>query len=420
MAMPKLVFNNEEPHFIDITNDDVRIKFADTEVIEGHIFKHVEYGIFAAVPAFEIDNADMLDMIINYRDVVYVVEELNEAKKKDDRRYKVILAYSIESSGDFWKLNYINNLENRDSKLWDYYEFMKRLEPVEYGYYRTEKLNREELPDNKSALAPLYTRVILPDGRKPWIKLNKHIGIEVEAGIYYFPKSGESIGYCLSNMPVVDLNTAFADENVAAICHSTDIHFSFDTAVEYLAIGKEHFPRLKEIQRLLSNTGYGYYHEFRVQKSNQCENNTAENQGILSMDDIRSVIDEVSNSNSKSEVIISSDAEELVEGLGFYKLCVRYERPFFEPVGFRDYDVAYKLKDKLVLGNKKNDEIIYEYHELRFLSGLYVKKDARLNNGIDYPVIHAVIDCREERLKQVLTKEAYSLYVNELSASTNK
>lgn len=33
MAMPELIFDNSN-HFIDITNDDVRIRFAENEVIE--------------------------------------------------------------------------------------------------------------------------------------------------------------------------------------------------------------------------------------------------------------------------------------------------------------------------------------------------------------------------------------------------
>lgn len=65
MTMPDLVFDNKN-HFIDITDDGVRIRFADTEVIEGHSFRHVEYGIFAADPAFEISNADMYDMVVGY------------------------------------------------------------------------------------------------------------------------------------------------------------------------------------------------------------------------------------------------------------------------------------------------------------------------------------------------------------------
>lgn len=94
---------------------------------------------------------------------------------------------------------------------------------------------------------------------------------------------------------------------------------------------------------------------------------------------------------------------------------MRFERPFFNPVGFCDYAIAYKLNDKLILGAKKGDDVVYEYHDLRFLSALYVKKVTRLNNGIDYPVIHTVIDCREERLKQVLTEEAYNLYLSEIN-----
>lgn len=391
MSMPELIFDNEN-HFIDITNDDVRIRFANTEEIEGHMFRHVAFGVFAAEPAFEISNSDMYDMVIKYRDVVYVVENINESERDDDRKYKVVFAYSENSvSNRFAKLNYLNNACSNNSVFKKYYDFRKRLDCISYDFYRTANIDYDNLPVNNIAFEPIYNKIVLPNGRRPWIKLNNHIGIEVEEGIYYFARSGDSIGNRLIELPVVALNTVFSNEYVAAICHPVDIHLSMESAVEYIAVGKEHFSRLKEIRRIVDN---GFYHEY-----GNCDSKIKDKSVIIPVVD----------------TTIPDAAEELIKELGFFNICVSFERPFIGSSGFCEYDIAYKLENNLVLGIKKGEKVTFEYHDLRFLSALYVKQNKRLNNGIDYPVIHKVIDCGDERLKEILTPEAYSIYVNEIN-----
>lgn len=393
--IPKLVFDNTDC-FVDITTDAVRIKFADTEIIDGHTFRHIEYGIFAAEPAFEISTHDMQDMKVNYEDVVYAVECKDEATDSDKQIYKVIFAYSKAICNSFYKLNYINSQADKNSKLKEYYDFNQHLQPIEYNYYSQAQLTYDNLYEKSYALLPIYNQIVLPDARRPWIKLNNHIGIEVEDGIYYFATSGDSIGTaCTINLPVIDLNSTF-DNEVAAICHPIDFHLSFNTAIKYLALGKEHFKRLNEIQQVLKS---GNYHEFKLRNAPVKPDAKPVPQAVI----------------NKTE--LPSNAEELIKGLGFFKLTVRFERPFFEPTGFSEYDIAYKSGEMLVLGTQNNNELVYEYHNLRFLSALYVKHNTRLNSGIDYPVIHTVLDCRDTRLKELLTPEAYKLYLNELNST---
>lgn len=212
----------------------------------------------------------------------------------------------------------------------------------------------------------------------------------------------------LGNLPVVSTMSHFSEARLAGICHATDFHPSPDPdiAVEYLALGEEYFPRLKKLLEIL---GDGFYYEFSYGTVPE-DNDGVVN--VVSAEEIKQILNAVAEENY-SDVLLEEGAEELVEGIGMRDICVHIQRPFFESKGFRTYTAAYRLGDELVLVQKMSDEIKTERHLLRYLSGLYVKEKVILNNGIEYPVIHNVIDLGEDRLKELLTPEAYELYLQE-------
>ena len=384
---PSFVFDNKR-HFIDITDERTRIKYQDVEEVGGYRFRHVKYGIFAAAPSFQITKKDMRAILEEYADVYFVVEGEYRYSDPDDKVFRVVFAFSTNHY--FCReINFLNHTDDED-----------------IARYRKEGMRYDDVSGGnegeKPALQPVFERM---SGR-PWMMLAGHIGIKVEPGIYYFPTNGEQIGACTWSLPVVSTMSRFSEVRLAGICHATDFHPSPDIAVEYLAIGEEYFPRLKKLLEILRD---GFYYEFSYGTASEDNDGVVH---VLDEEDLKRLLDEPAEYRDLY-IPLEEGAEELVEGIGMRDICVHIQRPLFESKGFRTYNAAYRLGEELVLVQKMRGEIKTERHLLRYLSGLYVKEKVILNNGIEYPVIHHVIDLGKDRLKELLTPEAYELYLQE-------
>ncbi len=66
--MIEIKYDNKD-HFQDITEKEDSIRYNETEELSGHTFCHVAYGIFAAVPAFYADEAELIRLKKAYPDV---------------------------------------------------------------------------------------------------------------------------------------------------------------------------------------------------------------------------------------------------------------------------------------------------------------------------------------------------------------
>ncbi len=410
MSAPKLVFDNKD-HFADITTEEYSFRY-DEVILNGHHFKHIAYGIYAADPVFVMEHSEAEQILIAYRNVEFIVIDLGD--DEDTCSHRVYFAHETLDHHAYGRLlRELNwgHLKSDERFALDISETDK-LRTIERGFYHIDESLRDNPPEPRSCFLPKYERVVMKDGSRPWIRINNHIGIMVEDGIYFFPRSGQAIGENLYNVPIIDLNSRF-DVPAAGICYSTDFHPSFDTAVEYLAIGAERFSRLQEICRLLSPSKHCYYHEFGIVKEEDTESDESKDVKALSMDDIMYAINSASETEESKDLEPETGAIEILERRGFYDLEISYSRPFFEDEGFKKYDMAYRLGDVLVLVKKENGKVTKERHKLQFLSGLYVRTEESLKCGMDYPVIHPIIDCKEERLREILTPEAYELYVYE-------
>ena len=144
----------------------------------------------------------------------------------------------------------------------------------------------------------------------------------------------------------MNCNQTFEKE-VAAIAYATDFHPTFDIAVTYLAIGKENFVRLKEIQSTLNGS---FLHVFNVVKDQK----KAETGDLDAWKAVRQNVDNASKEPELSEV--EPGTMELLEGEGFENIRVGYHAAFSERVPVDKYERAYILHGKLVLIQEKYED----------------------------------------------------------------
>lgn len=107
---------------------------------------------------------------------------------------------------------------------------------------------------------------------------------------------------------------------------------------------------------------------------------------------------------SLSAVLEETTAEELIPGIGIRNIsvCLRYVFGGWES---RNYDYAYKTEDCLVLidGNHRRE------YDLRLVTDLIVTRIEVLNCGLLIEREYFLIDCKEEKEKQILGSEVYEL-----------
>ena len=67
------------------------------------------------------------------------------------------------------------------------------------------------------------------------------------------------------------------------------------------------------------------------------------------------------------------------------------------------YTYAF-IRDNLLVVNNSTDKSKEQSFNLEFAYYLVVIETRKLENGIEYPLIHKVIDCKEKKINEILTK----------------
>ena len=239
------------------------------------------------------------------------------------------------------------------------------------------------------------------NGIKRRINIDGNVAELYEEGIYCFPETA-----------VLDLNIGFQGIDVAGLERGgASGWMSFDAYFHFLAIGREHFARLKELGKIF---GEGY-HEF-----SRLEPGEKPQRGAV---DLEAAVKCAKQEEEKHKDIvpeIEEGAQELVQGLGFRNLEVVWSVPFLDfEYGFycrsQKWDVAYTLGTELVLKLKDYDGTIEEHrHDMRIMDMLCVLEEKKFRSGMTAKIPHQIIFCQEEKKKkEILSDEAYELFKKE-------
>lgn len=411
-----------ENHFKDLTLEPFVYEFNEEEDIEGHKFVHVRDGVFRAEPVFCVTRQEIKRLSRIYRDVKFYgfyTEDLFE------------VWFALSETGcilNSWNW-YDGARRQEDLKNWKWWEedeeevaeraIVNSEHELDYVKFENEGMfvvcedeeDAKLLPEKKMAFNFKYQRVVREDGTVPRIMINGCIADMVEPGIYYFSRESKR------GVPMVTTATSFGNMDVAAVANF-DYGITMNIFLHYVATDKKYFGRLKE----LANNMNGYiYHEFR--KVNPEE--IVEEEPV-SLDDVFKEQEERSNwyeeelkkkEKQKQELIRELGGEELMEGLGTTEIKLCFEIPLVKKCPFKEYEYVAKKGDMLILvhedyeqwhSNKKT--FVVDYYDMRLMTYLEVKQTVMLRCGYEYDVMHKIIDCREEKYKEMLTPEAYALF----------
>lgn len=420
----KVHFDNRDK-FTDYTKKDL-FYYRETDTIKKYEFQHLKYGIYVPVETkCLILTGKQINVLLNdYSEIIFLTkpvldeivqndslsetesliqsilwkESIRKGENIEAVRFQICFAYSGRDVGVKNVQNWLKKSVESEECLKPYKELIQTTEFKLFGNNYSCWEDYEIFTDhkeNKKRRKLLSLQFPEKDPDRKHIILKDCVGIMIEPGIYYFSMPGNRRN---CGRVHINYNTHFK-EKVAGICYSDDFHPSPTGWLEYLAIGEEHFARLKEIVEM---TDYGFYHEFH-----QVEETDEKSQVLESME-LEKLLKKVQEEDeSQPEIIIENDAEELVEGIGFRKIELYFSIPLVCKEKSTTYEAAYKLGDKLILvnHNRERKEI-----DMRLMDTLYVQEKKFLRCGVICPVVHKVIDCKEEKLREILTEEAYELY----------
>lgn len=103
--------------------------------------------------------------------------------------------------------------------------------------------------------------------------------------------------------------------------------------------------------------------------------------------------------------VIEPEAEEVLEGVGFYKVKLGYHMMFSNQKPVKEYEMAYVLNGKLILVNLHSEDgkgWNRKELDMRLLGELTVRVEQRLNCGLRMERDIKVIDCKEEKMQEFL------------------
>ena len=389
---------NRKDSFVDIT-EGFSIRYNDSEIIDGHRFIHICNGIYAADPCFIIIDEDELKKLTsNYQDIEFLAF-------KDGENIRIIYAYSIHlipHGGESSKFNYLINSKNCELKKY----YSKDMNP--YDLYRFDyqklfdkfgKTSKDSIKESGALIQHYYytddafsdNMVLILDGVPGYL---------VEEGIYYFPEYN----------PTISFDSKY-EEEIAIIGEAPyNLRYTFSIfGVIYAAVGRKHFERLKKILQEFGESSNLCYFELERISSNPKDKQKEETY-IRKTDQYRLDGNELEDN---SDYYIPKGAVELIEGIGFTDVTLRFSRPFIKDKSFKTYKIAYIYEDELFLISDNYMSYGIEVHKLDYISGLYVLENRELSCGITYPVIHRVIDEGKEKYKSIMKEEAYSDYIFE-------
>ena len=361
----------KEEKFVDIT-EPFTFKYPQEQEIGGVIYTHVYGGVYRPEKPVKLSEKEFCDLTATYPDLVFIVEEMQ----------KNTVIYFVNSRK---MAQYDHLFSNMAYHRPEFAEFrdgvdIHRLEEVcQLDKYKPEVaehcitgLCQFQEPDENNTY----------QGYRKHIQMGNKIGYLIEPGIYYFGKPQNRMWQkCL----IMDLNQVF-DKEIAVIGHCTSYSFSSEIAVTYLAIGKENFARLKEIQHTKKDS---FFHEFRVEK----EDNEIEE-------------DELSQISQ-----IEPESVELLDGIGFENIRLGYHAVFSEQMPVREYEKAYILGEKLILIGMEYKAGVMQLErseiDLCLIGELTVQTDVTLKCGLNMKRDIKLIDCKEEK-ERVLLKHRHN------------
>lgn len=393
-----LKFDNKRK-FVDITSPEKLFYYKDVDYIEQYKFKHLKWGIYTPESELLLSIKEIEKLQKMYVDVIFIATEVSESK------FRVDFACSHNDVGldplsiDNMIKEYINEFGLSES-----YRELVMNSKYDFSFYMNFAYGELKMrPDEKLAFTLQVNEISRQDGLKPYIKIKERYGILVEPGIYYFTIPGHRYRYI---MPEIDINDSF-NIKVAGICHSEDWHPSPFAKLEYLAIGEEHFDRLKEIAK---NSG-GFFNQFRYNPSGETKEFKA-----INLDDVFNGLDKTVQEYERLEAIEwkeifhpELEAEELLEGVGLENISLKFSIPLFGKRG-GSYKAAYKLGNKLVMYYDRYNNYKREEYDMRLMDYLHINTTENLACGIPYKVVHKVIDCVDTKLSELFTPEVYTLY----------
>ncbi len=401
----RIDFDNRD-RFIDITTDNLHIPYHATEILLGHTFKHITKGIFKASPGFYADKNMMNQLHNKYPEVVFCV-----ATDKGNVSYveegRIVFAFwhgtDERYCGD---KDYVLKTYIEDRTDPRFFEGEEDLQGITSDIFSPgERREGTKVTRNTNALRPYDDGTII-NGEKAFINFYGNIGMLVEPGIYSFIT--ESDPYLQIYRGVEMQFGEFKSDR-----HVAWIGFSYiDTranVVSYMAVDTNYFARLKELADSMDRLNY---YENSI-KSDSLESSSYETNIHRALSDEET---EEIKERIRYTVPVEDGAIELVQGMGFYKIELWFSRPFLETVHEKEYDIAYRKDDDLVLItiDPFSEEVFEERHKLAMIDGLYVKQSRKLRNGSIRRYYHCVIH-DDTKYRQLLTDEGYELYMAEQS-----
>lgn len=185
-----------------------------------------------------------------------------------------------------------------------------------------------------------------------------------------------------------------------------------------MATDKKYFGRLKE---LAENMDGCFYYEFcRVDSEKDANPRVIipnDNEMEAENGRERYEREKLEKARKKQELIGKLGGEELMKGLGKTDIELCFEIPLVKKCAFKEYDCVVKKGDMLILVYEDWEHLhsskkvfVVETLDMRLMTHLEVKQKVMLRCGYEYDVIHKIIDCTEEKYKEILTPEAYALY----------
>ena len=222
-----------------------------------------------------------------------------------------------------------------------------------------------------------------------------HTGYLVEKGIFIFEEE-----FCLDINENYDCNFAVLGNMVF------DGYLSSTIDVTYITFEKESYAVLKQWERFSDENHY--YYEFK---------DTAKKPSWITFDECTlSELDrqvELREKKLKEIVVdIEPEAEELVQGLGYSNIELKFASPMFKEIPYTCYPAAYRIGYKLVLVDLDREyQLRKKKFDMRLMNLLVVRKLPEVRKNQLHEGYYPVIDKGNQIWQELLTKEMYEEYL---------
>ena len=220
-------------------------------------------------------------------------------------------------------------------------------------------------------------------------------GYLVEEGIYLLDKE-----------LYLDINENYGCEFAVLGDMIFDGHLSSTIDVTYITFEKKKYAILKQWERFSDRKNY---YEFK---------NTAEEKPAWTVWD-ECFLSELNSQEAlrkkkMAEIVIDiePEAEELLPGLGYRNIDLKFSSPLFKEMPYTCYPAAYMEGHKLVLMDVDKDyQIIKKKFDMRLMSLLVVRKQTEVRSNQMHEGYYPVIDKGKKIWQELLTKEMHEEYL---------